>query len=86
MGERTLTEAEFRDALRTLAEVCVKAFSLRQDLAPLTAEDIELGAEPLTQEQIHESLDSIQDELTKLALNTLHATREEWLAANDTVQ
>jgi hypothetical protein len=86
MPTRALSEDRFKQALETLAKVSASAFSLREDLAPLSPEDIANGAEPLSQEQINQALDSISNDLTLLALETLGATREEWFAANDTVQ
>jgi hypothetical protein len=84
--DRIISEADYRDALRALAEVSVIAFSLQQDLKPLRAEDIQSGAMHLTQETIQAELERIQNRLAELALITLKASREEWFAANDTVQ
>jgi len=86
MQDRTLSAAQFREVLETLAHVSAVAFSLKHDLEPLTPEDIQAGAEPLSQGQIQGSLNRIQHELASLALETLKATPEEWYAANDTVQ
>lgn len=83
---REISENAFRKALAQIAEISAIAFSLKADLEPLSPEDIQAGAEPLNQGQIQEALDSIQTRLTVLALNTLGATKEEWYAANDTVQ
>lgn len=84
--EYRFTESDFRETLKTLAEVSAIAFSLRENLRPLTFEDEAIGAEPLSQAQIHEDLDEISRKLTNLALITLKATREEWYAANDGIQ
>ena len=43
-------------------------------------------AEPLTLEQIAETLDRISHLATSLALGEMQATREEWYAANDAIQ
>jgi len=86
MPTRTLSEDQFKQALETLAKVSATAFSLREDLMPLTLDDLAIGAEPLSREQIKGELDSISNDLTLLALETLGASREEWYAANDTVQ
>jgi hypothetical protein len=86
MTKRTLSEQQYRTALETLARVSAVAFSLRENLTPLTPEDIAAGAEPLSQEQVHEALDAIANEMTVLALDTLGATREEWFAADGKVQ
>lgn len=86
MQQRQISDTDFRKALNELAEVSTIAFSLKHDLSPLSQEDIQAGAEPLTQGQIQESLDDIQRRITLIALNTLGATSEEWYAANDSVQ
>jgi hypothetical protein len=84
--DRPLNGEALEDILRQLAEISAIAFSLKYELEPLTPEDIQAGAEPLSQGQIQESLDSIQNMITILALNDLKATREEWYAANDGIQ
>lgn len=72
--------------LRELAEISSIAFSLSHELQPLSQEDIEAGAEPLSQGQIQEYLNDIQMRIAILALGDLKATRGEWYAANDGVQ
>lgn len=74
------------EILKSIATVSVIAFSLKEEMSPLTPEDLQMGAEPLTQKQIQDSLDDIQNRLTILALHTLKATPEEWYSAIDTVQ
>ena len=86
MQQRQISDSDFRKALNELAEVSTIAFSLKHDLSPLSQEDIQAGAEPLTQGQIQESLDDIQNRIALVVLKTLGATAEEWHAANDTVQ
>ncbi len=85
-NDRPLSGEAREDILRQLAEISAIAFSLKYELEPLTPEDIQAGAEPLSQGQIQKSLDSIQNMITILALNDLKATREEWYAANDGIQ
>jgi len=75
-----------RDALKKLAEIQARSFSLGQDLAPLEEEDIAAGAEPLTHEQIMEELNIIQRLATSLALEELQATSAEWYAATDAIE
>ena len=75
-----------RDALKKAALISALADSLRFDLEPLSDEDIALGAEPLTYEQISENLQSIARIATSLALEEMQATREEWCAANDAIE
>ena len=75
-----------RDGLKKLAEICVIADGLSSSLEPLTDEDIEMGAEPLTMDQIVPDLERIAMLATSLALEELQATREEWYAANNSVE
>lgn len=75
-----------RDGLKKLAEICVLADSLKYELEPLSEEDIAAGAEPLTKEQIDQSLGRIAMLATSLALEELKATREEWYAANNKIE
>lgn len=75
-----------RDCLKKLAEICAYADGMKHDLQPLEADDIAAGAEPLTIEQISETLDRISRLATSLALEEMQATNEEWYAANDAVQ
>lgn len=86
MEPRKISETDFRKALNELAEVSAIAFSLKHDLSPLSQEDIQAGAEPLSQGQIQESLDDIQNRIAITVLRTLGAKPEEWYAANDGVQ
>lgn len=75
-----------RDALKKAALITVLADSLRLNLEPLSEEDIALGAEPLTYEQISEDLRNIARIATSLALEEMQATPEEWYAANDAIE
>lgn len=75
-----------RDALKKLALICAHADGLRYELQPLSDQDIAAGAEPLTQEQINEALESIARIATSLALEEMQATKEEWYAANDRIE
>jgi ATP phosphoribosyltransferase regulatory subunit HisZ len=77
---------QLANILDQLAEISAIAFSLKYELEPLTPEDIQAGAEPLSQDQIQGSLDKIQSMITMLAMIDLKATREEWYAANNGVQ
>ena len=86
MPQRTISDTKFQKALSELAEVSAIAFSLKHDLSPLSQEDIQAGAEPLTQGQIQGSLDDIQNRIALIVLQTLGAAPEEWYAANDSVQ
>lgn len=83
---RPLEGEQLQKILSQLAEISAIAFSLKHELEPLTPEDIQAGAEPLSQGQIQGSLDEIQTMITLLAMNDLNATREEWYAANDGIQ
>ena len=85
-GSRPLQGKALEEILRQLAEISAIAFSLKHDLSPLSPEDIQSGAEPLSQEQIQDSLDEIQTMITVLARKDLGATSEEWYAANDGIQ
>ncbi|EAQ23222.1 hypothetical protein [Roseovarius sp. 217] len=84
--ERPLNGKALKVILEQLAEVSAIAFALKHDLEPLTPEDIQAGAEPLSQGQIQDSLDEIQTMITNLARVALKATSEEWGAANDGIQ
>lgn len=75
-----------QDILQELAEISSLAFSLKEEMSPLSQEDLQAGAEPLLQSQIQAYLDEIQTRITVLALGNLQATRDEWYAANDGVQ
>lgn len=79
-------DGKLRPILEKLANISAIAFSLKHELAPLTQEDLQDGMEPLMQEQIQGALDSIQNEIFELALFDLGASKDEWYAANDTVQ
>jgi len=59
---------------------------LRENLTPPSQEDVDLGAEPLSQEQIAESVDEILNVITGIALHDLAAQPDEWLAANDSIE
>ena len=74
-----------RDALKRLAEICATADGLRYELEPLSEDDVAAGAEPLTPEQINEALENISRIATRLALEEMQATPEEWYAANDSI-
>ena len=75
-----------RDAMKKLAEICAIADSMRHSLMePLTEEDIAMGAEPLTPEQMAPDLERIARLATGLALEELQATPEEWYRANDKI-
>ncbi len=74
-----------RDALKRLALINAIATSLRYDLEPLTAEEVELGAEPLDREQISEELNRISEVVTSFALEELRAKPDEWLKACDSI-
>ncbi|WBU61788.1 hypothetical protein [Paracoccus albus] len=84
--KRPMEGLYLRDCLKRLAEISVRADSLRHDLEPLGEDDIAAGAEPLTVEQISEELQGIATLATKIALDDLHATNEEWYAANDKIE
>lgn len=86
IDDRPLKGDRLQAILEQLAEISNIAFSLKEELSPLTPEDIQAGAEPLSQGQIQGSLDEIQTMITMLALQDLRATREGWYAANDQVQ
>ena len=86
MDQRVISHENFKDALKLLAEASAVAFSLKNDLSPLTPEDIQMGAAPLDQGQIQPSLDEIITMLTQLALNKLQASNLVWYAANDSMQ
>lgn len=84
--DRPLKGEALESVLEQLAEISALAFSLKHELSPLTPEDIQAGAEPLSQGQIQEYLDDIQVRILLLAKEDLMATTEEWYAANDKVQ
>jgi len=75
-----------RDGLKRLAEISVIANGLQRNLEPLSAEDLELGALPLSQEQIAGSIDRIQHLITSFVLEELRATPEEWYRATDAIE
>lgn len=85
-NERPFEGQALTNILVELAEISATAFSLEHDLAPLTQDMIEAGAEPLSQDQIKDALDEIQTRITILARQNLQATSEEWIAANGTIQ
>jgi len=84
--KRPLEEEALELLLRELAQVFAIAAGLKDQLEPLSDEDIALGAEPLTKEQIQEDLNQIERKVTAIVLNHLKADRDEWYAAVDTVQ
>lgn len=84
--KREIDAQAFDRILQRLAEISASAFSLQYDLKPLSAEEIEAGAEPLTQDQIQEPLEEIQNTISILVLTDLGASAEEWYAANDRIQ
>lgn len=84
--ERPLNGEALQSILDQLAEISSIAFSLKHELSPLSPEDIQAGAEPLSQGQIQEYLDDIQIRIVMLAKEDLKATSEEWYAANDKIQ
>ncbi len=73
-------------ALKNLATINVLASSLKFSMEPLTPEDIDAGAEPLTAEQIIEMMDEICDLVTAIALQQMKAEPEEWHAVNDQIE
>ena len=83
---KSLSDRQFTQILRELASISVIAFSLKNDLSPLSPEDIQMGAEPLNQGQIQGQLDDIQSRIASLALVTLGASKDQWYAANDGIQ
>ena len=84
-GPRPMEGLYLRDCLKRLAEICALADSMRLSLDPLTDDDIEAGAEPLTPEQMQPDLEMISRLATMLALDEIQATPEEWYAANDAI-
>lgn len=74
-----------RDALKKLAEISAIAESMRYSLDPLSEEDIELGAEPLTPDQMMPDLERIFQLVSSFALEELQATSIEWHDANDAI-
>lgn len=88
MGEavkRPMEGLYLRDGLKRLAEICTIADTMRMDLDPLTADDIAMGAEPLSPAQMQEDLQKIAMIATMLALEEFQAKPEEWYAANDSI-
>ncbi len=85
-NERKFTDEQFEAVLKELAEISVIAFSLKEDLSPLSPEDIQMGAAPLSQGTIQAELDEIQNRIARLALQTLQASKTEWYSANDGIQ
>lgn len=84
--KRPMEGLYLRDCLKRLAEISVRADSLRFDLEPLSPEDVAAGAEPLSAEQISKELEDIARLATWIALEDLQATTEEWYAANDSIE
>lgn len=74
-----------RNALKKLAEISAIAASMRYSLEPLSEEDIELGAEPLTPDQMMPDLERIFQLASSFALEELQATSTEWHDANDAI-
>jgi hypothetical protein len=85
-SNRPLEGAALDDILKELAEINVRAMSLKHDLGPLSDEDKALGAEPLTAEQISEELDQIANIVTRIVARNLKATGDEWVDANEDIE
>lgn len=85
-SNRPMEGQALQDILKELATVNVLAMSLKMDLDPLDEEDIALGAEPLTPDQIKEELDKIANIVTRIAILNLKAESAEWYAANDSIE
>lgn len=83
---RSFTGDALAAILGELAKVNIIASGLKYDLEPLAPEDVEAGAEPLTPEQISDDLDLICTIVTKIVLEHLNATTDEWLIANDAIE
>lgn len=84
--ERAAMGADRAEAIKNLALINVIATSLKLSMEPLTQEDLNAGAEPLTADQIQESMDEICDLVTVIALQQLKAEPEEWISANDQIE
>ncbi len=85
-SNRPFEGAALTDILHQLARINVIATSLKYELDPLSDEDEEAGAEPLTPDQIKEELDEIATIVTEIALNHVKAHAEEWIEANDEIE
>ena len=86
MNKRPMEGWYLRDGLKKLAEICAIADSLRHNLEPLSEEDIAAGAEPLTPDQIIPDLERIARIATRLALEEMQATTDEWYKANASIE
>jgi hypothetical protein len=82
---RPLTGQTLKTVLEELARISAAAFSLKMDLEPLSEEEKAGGAEPLTLEQIQQSLEEISYMATTIAICHLRAEPSEWDAATDTI-
>lgn len=80
-----LTGETLTAVLDQLALICVTADTLKMDLEPLSDEDRASGAEPLSLEQIQQSLASISMIATTIAISHLKADSADWYAANDRI-
>nr|WP_314089421.1 hypothetical protein [uncultured Shinella sp.] len=85
-GKRPFDGYALHAVLQELATINVLAFGLKHDLEPLSAEDIEAGAEPLTPAQIQDDLEIIQTVVTRIVVEHLRASTEEWVTATDTME
>lgn len=83
---RSMEGAALEAVLDELARVHAIAGSVKIDMEPLSDEDKEAGAEPLTPEQIQGELERIMVGVTRVVLNHLGASPEEWYAANDKIK
>jgi hypothetical protein len=85
-SERPLEGQHLHDGLKRLVLICALAESLSIGLEPLSEKDIAGGVRPLTPSQIQEQLARIVLVATKIALEDMRATPEEWYAANDAIE
>ncbi|EUB94845.1 hypothetical protein PMI07_002623 [Rhizobium sp. CF080] len=85
-SNRPFEGSALANVLQELAEINVRAMSLKYDLEPLSEEDISMGAEPLGAEQIAEELDHIATIVTRIVLEHLKAEPGEWYEANDKIE
>lgn len=84
--KRPFEGQELHNILKELAYANVIAGTMKSSLDPLSEDDVAMGAEPLTPDQIKADLDKIMDVLAKVAVLYLKATREEWQAADDEIE
>lgn len=75
---RPLSGEALSEALTDLATADAIAWSLSRDLEPPSEEDLALGAEPLSKEEIQDELAKIRQIMERMALHHLKVEPSVW--------